>query len=99
MESPRNRTHKKKTQLEISNEYESSDYLIHLLAESNQLVFRGGNVSYMNLTTMPALAGHGISMAVTHLKPCGHILPHIHPRGNKGMYAIKGGPLAVGFIW
>ena len=32
------------------------------------------------------------------LEPCGVILPHIHPRGSKGIYMISGTSLLVGFI-
>jgi hypothetical protein len=86
------------TGLQNSNRFNSSDYVRNLLNPAYWVHTPGGNVSYFNLTTTPALAGIGIAFSIAMLEPCGIILPHIHPRGSKGIYSITGKSLLVGFI-
>lgn len=89
---------RKLTDLQVAATYTAKDYTLNLLDESNWIVTPGGNVSYFNLSTNPVLAGHGMSMTLELLNPCGIILPHIHPRGTKGVYNINAEKLMVGFI-
>ncbi|CAF1067510.1 unnamed protein product [Adineta steineri] len=86
------------TGLQNSNRFTSSDYVRNLLDPTFWVNTPGGNVSYFNLSTTPALAGIGIAFSLAMLEPCGIILPHIHPRGSKGIYSITGKSLLVGFI-
>ncbi|CAF0765839.1 unnamed protein product [Adineta steineri] len=86
------------TGLQNSNRFTSSDYVRNLLEPTFWVNTLGGNVSYFNLSTTPALAGIGIAFSLAMLEPCGIILPHIHPRGSKGIYSITGKSLLVGFI-
>ena len=90
--------HQPLTGLENSNRFKSSDYVRDLLNPKNFIKTRGGNVSYFNLSSTPALAGIGVAFSLAMLEPCGIILPHIHPRGSKGIYNINGKSLLVGFI-
>lgn len=86
------------TTLQKSNRFTSSDYIRNLLNPNYWVHTPGGNVSYFNLTTTPVLANTGIAFSIAMLEPCGIILPHIHPRGAKGIYMISGTTLQVGFI-
>ncbi|CAF1184141.1 unnamed protein product [Adineta ricciae] len=86
------------TGLQSSNRFVPADYTRNLLNPDYWIVTPGGNVSYFNLSTTPALAGIGIAFTLVMLEPCGIILPHIHPRGSKGVYSITGKSLLVGFI-
>ena len=90
--------HSPLTGLENSNRFKSSDYVRNLRNPAHQINTPGGNVSYFNLSTTPALSGIGIAFSLAMLEPCGVILPHLHPRGSKGIYVIKGKSLLVGFI-
>ncbi|CAF1160128.1 unnamed protein product [Adineta steineri] len=71
------------TGLQNSNRFTSSDYVRNLLDPTFWVNTPGGNVSYFNLSTTPALAGVGIAFSLAMLEPCGIILSHIHPRGSK----------------
>ncbi|CAF0825076.1 unnamed protein product [Adineta steineri] len=84
--------------LQNSNRFTSSDYVRNLLDPIFWVNTPGGNVSYFNLSTTPALAGIGIAFSLAMLEPCGIILPHIHSRGSKGIYSISGKSLLAGFI-
>ncbi|CAF1184162.1 unnamed protein product [Adineta ricciae] len=93
-----NACHTPLTRLQNSNRYTSSDYIRNLLNSDYWIRTPGGNVSYFNLSTTPALANIGIAFSIAMLEPCGVILPHIHPRGSKGIYMISGISLLVGFV-
>ncbi len=86
------------TGLQNSNRFQSSDYVRNLMNPATWINTPGGNVSYFNLSTNPVLAGIGVAFSLAMLEPCGIILPHIHPRGSKGIYSITGKSLLVGFI-
>ena len=90
--------HSPLTGLQNSNRFQSSDYVRDLLNPAYWIRTPGGNVSYFNLSTTPALSGIGVAFSLSMLEPCGIILPHIHPRGSKGIYIIAGKSLLVGFI-
>ena len=86
------------TGLQNAKRFNSSDYVRSLLNPANWINTPGGNVSYFNLSTNPVLSGIGVAFSLSMLEPCGIILPHIHPRGSKGIYMISGKSLLVGFI-
>lgn len=86
------------TGLQNANRFSSSDYVRNLLNPANYIRTPGGNVSYFNLSTNPVLSRIGVAFSLAMLEPCGVILPHIHPRGSKGIYMISGTSLLVGFI-
>eukprot|EP01121_Diplochlamys_sp_Union-15-3_P003608 TRINITY_DN1354_c0_g1_i4.p1 TRINITY_DN1354_c0_g1~~TRINITY_DN1354_c0_g1_i4.p1 ORF type:complete len:347 (-),score=36.07 TRINITY_DN1354_c0_g1_i4:124-1134(-) len=94
-----NTSYRKLTALEIASQYSNSDYVVKLQDPTTFIVTPGGNVSYMNLTSLPTLAGRNLAAAWTMLEPCGLILPHVHPRGDKTVISIDGQQLMVGYIW
>lgn len=86
------------TGLEYANRFSSADYTRNLLDPQTWINTPGGNVSYFNLSTNPVLSSIGVAFSLAMLEPCGAILPHIHPRGSKGIYMISGKSLQVCFI-
>ena len=57
----------------------------------------GGLGNFMTLEQFPALKGMGVSASTFEMRPCGIILPHVHPRGNEIFYVLMGGFL-TGFL-
>jgi len=51
---------------------------------------QGGRIILANAMTFPAVIGHGISMAIAELGPCGLNLPHIHPRATEINFIAQG---------
>jgi len=50
----------------------------------------GGRTISANAATFPALIGHGVSMTIGDIGPCGINLPHIHPRATEINFVAEG---------
>eukprot|EP00752_Nemacystus_decipiens_P001668 g1620.t1 len=59
---------------------------------------RGFQSRVANVNHIPALEGHGVSMVLFNLEPCGINLPHVHPRATEMLYVIQGEKLRVAFV-
>lgn len=58
---------------------------------------KGGRVVAANTINYPALIGHGISMTIGFIEPCGINNPHTHPRATEMLLMIEG-EMRVGFF-
>jgi len=58
---------------------------------------KGGRVISANANSFPALIGHGISMTLGLIDPCGINNPHTHPRATE-MLVVMEGEMRVGFF-
>ena len=58
----------------------------------------GGNVYSLTLDQLPSLEEEGLAYFLFSIKPCGVILPHVHPRASELIFAISASNLTVGFI-
>lgn len=58
---------------------------------------KGGKIVAANTINFPALIGHGISMTIGFIDPCGINNPHTHPRATEFLVVIEG-EMRVGFF-
>jgi len=58
---------------------------------------KGGRNVAANTLNFPALIGHGISMTIGFIDPCGINNPHTHPRATEMLLMIEG-EMRVGFF-
>ena len=84
------------TRLTLRKKFTAANFTYDL-AGSPPIVGGGGQVNQVTLDQMPALSGEGLTYFLFNLKPCGVILPHVHPRAAELIYAINAVSLQVGF--
>ena len=85
------------TRLKLRQQFNASSF-VYDLAGSTPTVGAGGQVKSVGVDQMPALSGEGLTYFLFTLKPCGIILPHVHPRASELVYAISAASLQIGFI-
>ena len=77
---------------------ENKDFTYDLGGSSYSAGSGGGRVYSLTLDQLPSLEEEGLSYFLFSLKPCGVILPHVHPRASELLFAISASNLTVGFI-
>ncbi|UJR18113.1 hypothetical protein I4U23_005013 [Adineta vaga] len=58
---------------------------------------KGGRITLATANNFPALIGRGSAMSIGNIKPCGFVLPHLHPRADELFFMISG-EMQAGFI-
>jgi oxalate decarboxylase/phosphoglucose isomerase-like protein (cupin superfamily) len=87
------------TVLSERSKFKRSDFIFDLNGSPIETPLTGGNqVQRVQVGTMPALIGAGVSYTLFHIEPCGINMPHVHPRANELFYVIEGKNIQVGFV-
>ncbi|CAF1098360.1 unnamed protein product [Didymodactylos carnosus] len=73
-------------------------YKLDFLASTHGVVAGpGGKEIQASIYDFPALTAQGTAMIVGFLKPCGFILPHVHPRATSMFVVTEGDNVQTGF--
>ena len=73
-------------------------YVFDFKSQKPNLEGPGGEIRFAGKSNFPKLDGESVSFAVLSIKPCGVVLPHIHPRASTVLYAIDVDNFQVGFL-
>ncbi|KAJ3191445.1 hypothetical protein HK101_007698 [Irineochytrium annulatum] len=80
------------------NAFANEDFKIDLNNNPLQTTTDGGSVSRMDINSMAALQGQGVSLVFTTLKPCAAADPNVHARASEAIFFFSGSSIRVGFI-
>jgi oxalate decarboxylase/phosphoglucose isomerase-like protein (cupin superfamily) len=86
------------TRLKKRQKFNQSDFIYNLGGSSPNNGSGGGSVRSLTVDQMASLEGEGLTYFLFSLKPCGVVLPHVHPRSSELIFAINARNLTVGFI-
>ena len=76
--------------LKNRQKFQATDFVYNLTFSTPNVIGNGGSSRAMNIDTLSSLAGEGVSMAYTVVKPCGLVLPHVHQRATELILVVKG---------
>ena len=82
----------------LRTRFSASDFLYDVDAASSSVPGTAGTVKPVDVETMPALVGEGVSYSVFQIEPCGINLPHVHPRASEILYVINGSNIRAVFV-
>jgi hypothetical protein len=86
------------TRLKNRQQFKDKDFVYNLGGSTPNYGSGGGRVYSLTVDQMPSLGGEGLTYFLFALKPCGVILPHVHPRASEMIFAINATNLTVGFL-
>jgi hypothetical protein len=62
-------------------QFNSSSFVFDLANSTPTAIGLGGTGRFLAVDQMPVLDRLGVAFVLVHIKPCGHNLAHVHPRG------------------
>ena len=84
------------SQLQKRAKFNAPDFVFDL--DKSPASYRlGGSFQLAGIGQMPSLEQERIAFALFNIKPCGVLLPHIHPRATELIFSINATKLQVGF--